>query len=346
MPLISEEQVELQSIEWFKELGYQFKDGYEIAPEGVSSERDDFRQVILEDRLKSALIKINPDIPNQTIQNSIPLILNPNIPGLLNCNREMHKWITRGLKVTFIENNQEVGRQLKLIDFDDIENNDWLVVNQFEVQGDQRLRRPDVLVFVNGLPLGVIELKNPSDEHADIWSAYNQLQTYKENIPDLFNTNGVLVISDGIQARMGSLTATQERFMRWRTIDGETLDPLGEYQDLETLIRGLFNKETFLNYIRYFCVFEDDKTIIKKIAGYHQFYAVQKALEKVVEASQIDGDKKGGVVWHTQGAGKSLEMTCLAGKIVSDIRLSNPTIVMVTDRQDLDGQLFEVFNDA
>jgi len=346
MSLITEEQVELQSIEWFKELGYKYKDGYEIAPEGVNSERDDFRLVILEERLRSSLIRINPDIPNQTIQNSIPQILNPNIPGLLNCNREMHKWITKGLKVTFMEDNQEVGRQLKLIDFENINNNDWLVVNQFEIQGDQRLRRPDVLIFVNGLPLGVIELKNPADVHADIWSAYNQLQTYKDNIPDLFNTNGVLVISDGVQARMGSLTATQERFMRWRTIDGEVVDPLGAHQDLETLIRGLFNKETFLNYIRYFCIFEDDKTIIKKIAGYHQFYAVQKALEKVVEASQIDGDKKGGVVWHTQGAGKSLEMTCLAGQIVSDIRLGNPTIVMVTDRQDLDGQLFGVFNDA
>ena len=346
MSLITEEQVELQSIEWFKELGYQYKDGYEIAPEGVNPERDDFRKVILEDRLRSALIKINSDIPSQTINNSISQILNPNIPSLLNCNREMHKWMTKGLKVTFMQDNQEVGRQLKLIDYENLDNNDWLVVNQFEIQGDQRLRRPDVLVFVNGLPLGVIELKNPADVHADIWSAYNQLQTYKDNIPDLFNTNGVLVISDGVQARMGSLTATQERFMRWRTIDGETVDPLGQYQDLETLIRGLFNKETFLNYIRYFCIFEDDKTIIKKIAGYHQFYAVQKALEKVVEASQIDGDKKGGVVWHTQGAGKSLEMTCLAGQIVSDIRLGNPTIVMVTDRQDLDGQLFGVFNDA
>ena len=346
MSLITEEQVELQSIEWFQELGYQYKDGYEIAPEGANPERDDFRQVILEDRLKSALIRINPDIPSQTIQNSVLQILNPNIPGLLNCNREMHKWITRGLKVTFMEDNQEVGRQLKLIDFENIDNNDWLVVNQFEIQGDQRLRRPDVLVFVNGLPLGVIELKNPADEKADIWSAYNQLQTYKENIPDLFNTNGVLVISDGIQARMGSLTAPQERFMRWRTIDGETTDPLGAYQDLETLIRGLFDKETFLNFIRYFCIFEDDKTIVKKVAGYHQFYAVQKALEKVVEASRVDGSKKGGVVWHTQGAGKSIEMTCLAGRIISEPRLGNPTIVMVTDRQDLDGQLFGVFNDS
>ena len=346
MSLITEEQVELQSIEWFRELGYQYKDGYEIAPEGVNHERDNFRQVILEERLRSALIRINPDIPNQTINNSIPEIINPDIPVLLSCNREMHKLITKGLKVSFMQDNQEIGKRLKLIDFDNIENNDWLVVNQFEIQGDKRLRRPDVLVFINGMPMGVIELKNPADEQADIWSAYAQLQTYKDNIPDLFNTNGVLVISDGVQARMGSLTASEERFMRWRTIDGETVDPLGAYQDLETLIRGLFDKKTFLEYIRYFCIFEDGKSIIKKIAGYHQFYAVQKALEKVVEASQVDGDKKGGVVWHTQGAGKSIEMTCLAGQIISDIRLSNPTIVMVTDRQDLDGQLFGVFNDA
>ena len=346
MSLITEEQVELQSIEWFKELGYQYKDGYEIAPEGVNPERDDFKQVIFKERLKSALIRINPDIPNQTINNSIPEIINPDIPVLLSCNREMHKWITKGLKVSFMQDNQEIGKRLRLIDFENIENNDWLVVNQFEIQGDKRLRRPDVLVFINGMPMGVIELKNPADEQADIWSAYSQLQTYKDNIPDLFNTNGVLVISDGVQARMGSLTASEERFMRWRTIDGETVDPLGAYQDLETLIRGLFDKKTFLKYIRYFCIFEDGKSIIKKVAGYHQFYAVQKALEKVVEASQVDGDKKGGVVWHTQGAGKSIEMTCLAGQIISDIRLSNPTIVMVTDRQDLDGQLFGVFNDA
>ena len=346
MSLITEEQVELQSVEWFKDLGYQYKDGHDITPEGNNAERDDFKKVILEDRLRSSLIRINPDIPTKTISNATSEILNLNIPGLLQSNREMHKLMTKGLKVTFTENNQEVGKQLKLIDYDIIENNDWLVVNQFEVQGDQRLRIPDVIVFVNGLPLGVIELKNPADENTDIWAAYNQLQTYKDNIPDLFNTNGVLVISDGIQARMGSLTANQERFMRWRTIDGETVDPLGEYQDLETLTKGLFNKETFLNYIKYFCIFEDDKSIIKKIAGYHQYHAAQKALENVVKASKEDGDKKGGVVWHTQGAGKSLEMTCLAGQLLSDIRLGNPTIVMVTDRQDLDGQLFGVFNDA
>ncbi len=211
MSLITEEQVELQSIEWFKELGYEYKDGYEIAPEGANPERDDFRQVILEERLRSALIRINPDIPSQIINNSMPEIINPDISSLLSCNREMHKLVTKGLKVSFNQNNEEIVNRLKLIDFENIDNNDWLVVNQFEIQGDKRLRRPDVLIFINGMPMGVIELKNPADEQADIWSAYSQLQTYKDNIPDLFNTNGVLVISDGVQARMGSLSASEER---------------------------------------------------------------------------------------------------------------------------------------
>ena len=346
MSLIEEDQVELQCINLFKEIGYQYKNGYEISPEGLTPERADFKKVILEERLKSVLLKINPGIPTEVIKNAISQLLNLNIPGLMQSNREMYKFMSRGLKVTFTEDSQEVGKQLKLIDYENIENNDWLVVNQFEVQGERRLRRPDIVVFVNGLPLGVIELKNPADENADIWSAYNQLQTYKDDIADIFNTNAVLVVSDGIQARMGSLTANQERYMRWRTIDGETLDPLGEYRDLETLIKGLFNKETFLNYIKYFCIFEDDKSIIKKIAGYHQYHAAQKALENVVQVSKVDGNKKGGVVWHTQGAGKSLEMTCLTAQLLSDIRLENPTIVIVTDRQDLDSQLFGVFNDA
>lgn len=346
MPLINEDQVELQGIDWFKELGYQYKNGYEISPDGTNPERDDFRKVNLEGRLSSALKRINPDIPDKTIDNSITQILNPNITGLFNCNREIHSWLTKGLKITYMKDDQEIGHQLKLIDFDNLENNDFLVVNQFEVKGDKRLRRPDVVVFLNGLPLSVIEFKNPADIKADIWSAFNQLQTYKDNIPNLFNTNVNLIISDGVEARVGSLTADQERFMKWRTIDGDNVDPLGEHRDLETLIKGLFNKETFLQFIKHFCIFEEDKKIIKKIAEYHQYHAVQKAVEKIVSSSKPNGDKKGGVVWHTQGAGKSLEMTCLAGKLITEPRLENPTLLMVTDRQDLDGSLFDTFNDA
>jgi type I restriction enzyme R subunit len=346
MSLINEDQVELQGIEWFKELGYNYKNGYQISPDGTNPERDDFRKVTLEERLSSSLKRINPEIPHKTIINSITQILNPNIPELFNCNREIHNWITKGLKVTYMKDDQEIGHQLKLIDFDDIDNNDWLVVNQFEVKGDKRLRRPDVVIFVNGLPLSVIEFKNPVDIKADVWSAFRQLQTYKEDIPNLFNTNINLIISDGVEARVGSLTADEERFMRWRTIDGENVDPFGKHRDLETIIRGFFDKKTFLQFIKYFCIFEEDKKIIKKIAEYHQYYAVQKAVEQIVSASKIDGDKKGGVIWHTQGAGKSLEMTCLAGKLITEPRLENPTLLMVTDRQDLDGSLFDTFNDS
>ena len=346
MALVTEDQVELQSIEWFKELGYQYVCGYDIAPDGETPERSDYISVVLRDRLLSALTRINPDIPQSAIAVALSQLINPNIPALMSANRQLHSWLTKGVKVTYHEGDQEIGKQLKVIDFDNPDNNEWLVVNQFTIHGQKHNRRPDVLVFVNGLPLSVLELKNAADEQADIWAAYNQLQTYKNDIPDLFNYNTCMVISDGIFARLGSLSANEERFMRWRTIDGVEVDPLGQHRELETLIKGLFNKEVFLSYFRYFCLFEDDKTVIKKIAGYHQFHAVQAAVESVVTASGIEGSKKGGVVWHTQGAGKSIEMACLAGRLIAEPRLENPTLVMVTDRQDLDGQLFGVFAGA
>jgi len=346
MPLIDEEQLEQLAIDIFKNIGYKHIVGYKISPDGSNPERDDYRKVILEERLISSLKNINPDFNSQEIKNSVSNIINPEFIGMINCNRHFSKWITKGIQVNFMDKNEERGRQLKLIDFNNIENNDFLVVNQFEVKGSKRLRRPDLIVFINGLPLSVIEFKNPADVKADIWSAFNQLQTYKDNIPNLFNTNVNLIISDGIEARVGSITADQERFMRWRSIDGDKVDPFGQHRDLETLIKGLFNKKTFLQFIKYFCIFEDDKTIIKKIAEYHQYYAVQKAVERIVSSSKPEGDKKGGVVWHTQGAGKSLEMTCLAGKLITEPRLKNPTLLMVTDRQDLDESLFDTFNNA
>ena len=346
MALVTEDLVEYQTIDWFKEIGYQYACGYDIALDGDTPEREDYTSVILKGRLLSALQRLNPDIPQTAIEHALSQLLNPNIPALVSCNRQVHNWLVKGIKVEFDQDGQTIGKQLKVIDYDDPSNNDWLIVNQFTVQGVRHKRRPDLVVFVNGLPLSVIELKNAADENADIWAAFNQLQTYKNDIPDLFNANVCLVISDGIYARMGSLTADEERFMRWRTIDGVTLDPLGQHQGLETLVKGIFDKEIFLNYLRYFCLFEDEKTVIKKIAGYHQFHAVQAAVESVVTASATDGNKKGGVVWHTQGAGKSIEMACLAGRLISEPRLENPTLVMVTDRQDLDGQLFGVFAGA
>jgi type I restriction enzyme R subunit len=347
MALITEVHLEQQCCEWFTELGYTHVFAPQLDSEGTAPERTDFRQVILTGRLRSALQRLNPEVPAGTIESAVLQLANPNVPGLLASNRNFHRWMTQGLPITYMDGNQQVGIRLKVIGFDDPASNDCLVVNQLAIQGTKHNRRPDVVVYVNGLPLAVIELKNPADHKADIWAGFNQLQTYKQDIPDLFTPNVLLVISDGIQARVGSLSADRERFQRWRTIEGENhLDPLGNHRDLETLVRGIFDKGRLLEFVRSFCLFEEDGQIIKKIAAYHQFHAVRAAVESAVKASRPDGDKKGGVVWHTQGAGKSIEMACLAGKLLTDPRLENPTLVMVTDRQDLDGQLFGVFAGA
>ena len=344
MALITEDHLEQQCLAWFQDLGYTHVFAPQLDSDGTTPERTDFRQVILTGRLRSALQRLNPEVPAGTIESAVLQLANPNVPGLLASNRNFHRWMTQGLPITYFDGNQQVGIRLRVIGFDAPASNDWLVVNQLAIQGSKHNRRPDVVVYVNGLPLAVIELKNPADEKADIWAAFNQLQTYKQDIPDLFTPNVLLVISDGIQARLGSLSADRERFQRWRTIDGENhLDPLGPHRDLETLVRGIFDKGRLLEFVRSFCLFEEDGQIIKKIAAYHQFHAVRAAVERVVEASRPDGDKKGGVVWHTQGAGKSIEIACLGGKLLIDPRLENPTLVMVTDRQDLDGQLFGVF---
>ncbi len=341
--ILTEEDLENISIKWFKDIGYQFVHGPNIAPEKDDKERDDLRQVFLIGRLRSALIKLNPEVPAKTIDAAVLQITNTNIPGLVASNRQFHKRITSGLQISYMDGNQEIGIRLKVIDFENPNENDWLVVNQLVVHGSKN-RRPDLVVYINGLPISVIELKNPADEKTDVWDAFNQLQTYKNDIPDLFTPNVLLVISDGTYAKVGSISADEERFQQWRVIEKEQdLDPLGKFRQLETLVRGLFDKKRLLDFIRSFCVFEEEREIIKKIAAYHQFHAVNTAVERVVEASKPDGDRKGGVVWHTQGAGKSIEMACLAGKLLTDTRLQNPTLVMVTDRQNLDGQLFEVF---
>ena len=343
-----EDHLEQQCREWFKGLGYRHVFAPDLDRDGPTPERSDYRKVILTGRLRSALQRLNPGVPASSIESAVLQLANPNVPGLLASNRNFHRWMTQGLPITYMDGNQQVGIRLKVIGFDNPAANDWLVVNQLAIQGTKHNRRPDVVVYLNGLPLAVIELKNPADEKAGIWAAFNQLQTYKQDIPDLFTANVLLVISDGIQARLGSLSADQERFQRWRTIEGvnNEVDPLGAHRDLETLVRGIFDKGRLLEFVRRFCLFEEDGQIIKKIAAYHQFHAVREAVERVVTASRPDGDKKGGVVWHTQGAGKSIEMACLSGKLLSDPRLENPTLVLVTDRQDLDGQLFGVFAGA
>jgi len=265
-------------------------------------------------------------------------------PGLVENNRRFHHFLTDGVPVEYRREDRIVHDTAWLFDFDESESNDWVAVNQFTVEEDRRTRRPDIVVFVNGLPLAVIELKNLADENATIRDAYQQLQTYKNDIPSLFPYNELLVISDGVEARAGTLSAGWERFMPWRTIEGDTVAPKGSLE-MEVLLRGIFEKRRFLDLVRSFIVFEDNgKTIEKKVAGYHQFHAVNKAVQCTLEAASPDGDRRAGVVWHTQGSGKSLTMAFYAGKIIQHPSMSNPTLVVLTDRNDLDDQLFGTFS--
>ncbi|WP_346380623.1 type I restriction endonuclease subunit R [Acidithiobacillus sp.] len=342
MSLIDENMAEQAALGWFEELGYLRAFGPDLAPDGPQQERDTYKQVVLTDRLLTALTRLNPHLPASALEDAFRQITHSNIVGLMQANRQFHRWLTDGVPVEINRDGETLGDAAKLIDFNHPDNNEWLVVNQYSVEGPKHTRRPDVVVFVNGLPLAVIELKNPADTNADIWKAFDQLQTYKVDIPELFVYNEVLVISDYTLARAGSLSADQERFTAWRTIDGVALDPLGELQQLETLIRGLFSKDLFLDYLRHFVLFEEDGNV-KKIAAYHQFHAVRVAVQSAIQASQPGGTRKGGVIWHTQGSGKSLEMTCLAGYLMGEPAMANPTIVVVTDRNDLDSQLFEIY---
>ena len=343
---ISEDAVEQTMLEWLAGLGWATAHGPDISPPDARMpgiERASYREVVLAGRLRDAIGRLNPHVPLGARDDALRHVLNPNVPGLVNANRQLHRWLVDGVPVEFQKDGETRGDRVRLLDFADVAANDWLAVNQFSIQGPKQTRRPDVLLFVNGLPLVLFELKNPGDEDADIWAAWNQLQTYQQDIPDLFHTNVLQVISDGIQARMGSLTSDRERFMAWRTIDGLATDPLGAMRELETLVLGLCQRELLLEYLRHFVLFEDDGRLVKKVAGYHQFHAVRAVVQSVLTASAPGGTRKGGVVWHTQGAGKSIEMTCLAGALMAHPGMGNPTLVVVTDRNDLDNQLFGVF---
>lgn len=341
---MTEDQLEQETLGWLKSIGYEHRFGPDIAFDGNSPERRDYRGVLLSRRLESALLRLNPGIPQAALDDAIGQISNLGAQSLVGSNRTFHQLLTSGIKVQYQKDGETIGDLLSLVDWSSPEKNDWLAVNQFSITGGSHTRRPDIVLFLNGIPFAVIELKNPADENADIWKAYEQLQTYKEQIPDLFNYNELLVISDGTDARFGSISSNRERYMQWRTIDGETLDPLGDFKELETLIRGLFDPRILLDYLRYFVLFEEDDQLIKKVAGYHQFHAVLSAVNQVVKASSPGGDHKGGVVWHTQGSGKSITMVCFAARVMRDTRMENPTVVMITDRNDLDGQLFGVFS--
>jgi type I restriction enzyme R subunit len=340
----TESTVEEAALQLFEELGYAVLHGPNIAPGELFAERASYSDVVLVGRLKQALARINPKIPSEAIEEAIRKLLRTESPSLDENNRRFHHFLTEGVPVEYRGKDRIVHAHVQLFDFNELGNNDWLAVNQFTVIEDRNNRRPDIVVFVNGLPLGVIELKNLADEDATIWSAFRQFQTYKAEIPSLFTYNEVLVISDGIQARVGTLNSGQERFMPWRTIAGDEVAPKGSLE-MEILLRGIFEKQRFLDLIRHFIVFDETSgSVIKKLAGYHQFHAVNKAVERTLGAASPKGKGKAGVVWHTQGSGKSLTMAFYAGKIIQHPGMSNPTLVVLTDRNDLDDQLFGTFS--
>lgn len=341
---MTEDQLEQETLGWLADTGYSHCYGLDMAPDGTAPERSNYSQVLLVGRLREAINRLNPTVPLGAREDALQQVLNLDTPVLLAANRAFHQLLVNGVPVEYQKDGETRGDFVRLIDFTEVTANEWLAVNQFSVKGAKYTRRPDIILFVNGLPLVLLELKNPADEKADIWKAYDQIQTYKEQIPDVFQYNELLVISDGTEARLGSLSANVERFMAWRTIDGLTLDPLGQFNELETLIRGVLAPVTLLDFLRFFVLFEDDGTLVKKIAGYHQFHAVRSAIDQVVAASRPGGSRKGGVVWHTQGSGKSITMTCFAARVMREAAMENPTIVVITDRNDLDGQLFGVFS--
>ena len=343
---LHESELEQAALDWLEELGYEVRHGDTIAPEQPGAERESFSDVLLVGRLQEAIDRLNPKLPQEAREEAFRKVLRPDRPTLVTNNRAVHRMLRDGVEVEYRRADGSIaGDTVHLIDYETCENNDWLAVNQFTVIEGQHNRRPDVVVFVNGMPLAVIELKNPADENATIWTAFNQLQTYKQQIPSLFAYNEALVISDGLQARIGSLTAGTEWFKPWRTIGGESEAP-GAMLELEVLVRGAFDRQRFLKLLRHFIVFEHDTDrdrLIKIIAGYHQFHATERAIEATVEAASPQGDKRCGVVWHTQGSGKSLTMLFYAGKVILDPAMENPTLVCLTDRNDLDDQLFGQF---
>jgi type I restriction enzyme R subunit len=345
MPFITEAAVEGMLLEQLASLGYTLATDAVIGPDGSQPEREAYADVILRGRLEAAVERLNLHIPAEAREDAIKKVLAAHSPSLIEENRRLHRAIVDGVDVEFYAEDGTIrGDKVRLVDFDDPEANDWLASGQFTVVENGMNRRPDVVIFVNGLPLAVFELKNPGGVSATLTGAYNQLQTYKAQIPSLFRTNAVLVISDGLTARIGSLTADEERFMPWRTTGGQDVAPKGQ-PELPILTEGVFEKGRFLALVRDFIVFGDPGAgLVKIVAGYHQFHAVRHAVASTIQASAPGGDRRVGVIWHTQGSGKSLLMAFYAGQLVKRPELENPTLVVLTDRNDLDDQLFATFS--
>ena len=349
---MNETQLENLCLDWFAENGWEVVHGVDIAPDSSNPLRKDYKQVLIESDLQTAFERLNPHLPASCFEQVLQKLTKPESLDLITNNRAFHHMLLEGVPVSYKKEDDWVNDHAFLVDFNHVYQNRFVAINQFTIQGTKQPRRPDIICFINGIPFAVLELKSPTDENADIWDAFNQLQTYKEEVSDLFVFNEALVVSDGITARVGSLTASQERFLPWRTIKNEDDKPQLEWE-LETVIRGFFDRGLFLDYIRFFVLFETDGgsqqaagATIKKIAGYHQFHAVREAVQSTIAAANPTGDKKAGVVWHTQGSGKSISMCCYAGKLLQQPAMQNPTLLIVTDRNDLDGQLFETFSQA
>jgi type I restriction enzyme R subunit len=364
----TESVVEQAALAWLESIGWRIAHGPDVAPDSLNAERVDYSQVALAPRLRDALARLNPALPADALEDAFRKLTRPEGADLLQRNRVLHGLLVNGVTVEYRTAGEIRGAQTRVIDFDDPDNNDLLAVNQFAVVENRHSRRPDIVLFINGLPLGVLELKNAADEDATVWSAFQQFQTYKAQIPSLFSANAVLVVSDGVEARIGTLTGGREWFKPWRTTSGERLaDP--HMPELQVVIEGVFEPRRFLDLVRDFLVFEDDGSgqVIKKMAGYHQFHAVRVAVQETLRATEhvglpervreepgrygagpgpggSKGDQRVGVVWHTQGSGKSLTMAFYAGRIIREPAMQNPTVVVLTDRNDLDDQLFGTFS--
>ena len=339
---VTESVVEQAALAWFESVGWAVAHGPDIGPDGSASERSDYRQVVLTGRLRDALARLNPNLPSEALDDALRKSARPEGLDLILQNRSAHEMMVHGINVEYRGAGGAIrGAQTRVVDFDDPEANDWLVVNQFSVTEAKHGRRPDIVLFLNGIPVGVVELKDASDENATIWSAHAQLRTYQAEVPSLFATNAVLVVSDGVAARVGALGAGREWFKPWRTIDGEELAD-EHLPQLQVVIEGLCDHRRLLDLIRDFVVFEDDgEHVIKKLAGYHQFHAVQAGVAETLRATDMvavpdeaeatrggkPGDRRIGAVWHTQGSGKSLTMAFYAGRIIREPAMKNPTIV-------------------
>lgn len=378
MTKLTESQIESFAIQLFEQLGYKSLYGPDIAPDGPNPLRTSFEEVVLKELLLKAVRRINHELPAAVCEEAVNEVLRIASPDLLANNERFHRLLTEGISVSVHKDGVERGELVWLVDFENPLNNEFTVINQYTIIENGRNKRPDLILFVNGLPLVVMELKNAADENATLQSAFRQIETYKEAIPSLFTYNGLVVISDGLEARAGSLSAGFSRMMAWKSADGKA-EASRLVSQLEVLIQGMLNKETLLDLVRSFTVFEKTKTedvktkittikTVKKVAAYHQYYAVNKAIESTIRATGINkgcnecfgeppakygledvknqpvGDHKAGVVWHTQGSGKSLSMVFYVGKVVR--MLNNPTIVVITDRNDLDDQLFGTFADC